>query len=115
MSRAFVKETDGDTDGLPDRPVSPHRNLVTDAGLAAIDAALERFETEHRRAADTGDQVAAEITQIGVDQIVIGVGEKGVSLVSACPLRRRSDRDMNFGVAGEAARNAASSRVARYS
>ena len=26
---------------------------------------------------------------IGVDQVVIGVGEKGVSLVSACPLRRR--------------------------
>ena len=52
MSRAFVKETEGDTDGLPDRPISPHRNLVTEAGLAAIDAALERFEMEHRTAAD---------------------------------------------------------------
>jgi len=59
VSRAFVKETDGDTEGLPGRPISPHRNLVTEAGLAAIDAALGRFETEHRRAADTGDQAAA--------------------------------------------------------
>jgi transcription elongation GreA/GreB family factor len=59
VSRAFVKETDGDTAGLPDRPISPYRNLVTEAGLAAIDAALDRFETEHRRAADKGDRAAA--------------------------------------------------------
>ncbi|HEY6517783.1 MAG TPA: transcription elongation factor, partial [Roseiarcus sp.] len=41
MSRAFVRETDNDTAGLPDRPASPHRNLVTEAGLANIEAALE--------------------------------------------------------------------------
>ena len=33
MSRAFVKEQDGDTpEALPDRPISPHPNLVTRAG-----------------------------------------------------------------------------------
>ncbi|MGH6885883.1 MAG: transcription elongation factor, partial [Geminicoccales bacterium] len=35
MSRAFVKEND-ETAGavpLPDRPISPHRNLVTRRGL----------------------------------------------------------------------------------
>ena len=35
MSRAFVKETDEILDELPDRPISPHPNLVTAEGLAA--------------------------------------------------------------------------------
>jgi len=33
MSRAFVKEADIEAIVLPDRPLSPHRNLVTEAGL----------------------------------------------------------------------------------
>jgi hypothetical protein len=44
MSRAFVKEAENDSTELPDRPVSPHRNFVTEAGLAAIEAALGRVE-----------------------------------------------------------------------
>jgi transcription elongation GreA/GreB family factor len=44
MSRAFVKESeDGAGDDLPDRPISPHRNLVTPKGLALIDAELARL------------------------------------------------------------------------
>lgn len=45
MSRAFVKEDDakdGDA-GLPERPVSPHPNLVTPEGLAAIEAEIARL------------------------------------------------------------------------
>ncbi len=49
MSRAFIKEQDGGPEDLPDRPVSPHRNLVTVQGLAAIDAELTRL---HRAQAD---------------------------------------------------------------
>ena len=54
MSRAFVKEQDGDDviDDLPDRQISEHPNLVTAAGLAAIDAELARLQTE---LADTTD------------------------------------------------------------
>jgi hypothetical protein len=51
MSRAFVKEAENETAELPDRPISPHRNFVTEAGLAAIKAALGRFEAAHRPAA----------------------------------------------------------------
>jgi hypothetical protein len=47
MSRAFVKEAENETAELPDRPISPHRNFVTEAGLAAIEAALGRFEAVH--------------------------------------------------------------------
>ena len=59
MSRAFVKESENDTVELPDRPISPHRNLVTEAGLAAIRDALARFEAAHRAATDAGDREAA--------------------------------------------------------
>ena len=57
MSRAFVKEQDGDdvTDDLPDRQISEHPNLVTADGLAAIDAELARLQTE--LAAATDDRV----------------------------------------------------------
>ena len=43
MSRAFVKETDEVPD-LPDRPISPHPNLVTERGLRQIEAAVARHE-----------------------------------------------------------------------
>jgi hypothetical protein len=43
MSRAFVKDADDTADDLPDRPLSPHPNFVTEARLAAIDAALAGF------------------------------------------------------------------------
>lgn len=47
MSRAFVKESDGaEVDDLPELVVSPHRNLVTAAGLRLIEAALARLDGE---------------------------------------------------------------------
>jgi hypothetical protein len=62
MSRAFVKETENDTAGLPDRPISPDHNFVTEAGLAEIEAALNRFEAAHRAALESGDRNAAAAT-----------------------------------------------------
>ena len=52
---------------------------------------------------------------VGVDQIVVGVGEESMPFMRACPLGRRISREMNFGVTGEAAPNAALSNVASYS
>jgi transcription elongation GreA/GreB family factor len=47
LSRAFVKESDGEAgEELPELAVSPHRNLVTPAGLAQIEATLRRLEAE---------------------------------------------------------------------
>ncbi len=42
MSVAFTKEQDVESAAadLPDRPISPHPNLVTPEGLAALDAGL---------------------------------------------------------------------------
>jgi transcription elongation GreA/GreB family factor len=43
MAVAFTREEDYEARAadLPDRPISPHPNLVTASGLAAIEAALE--------------------------------------------------------------------------
>lgn len=44
MSRAFVKEGDGDLDPLPDLPLSPHPNYVTPRGLGALQARLQALQ-----------------------------------------------------------------------
>ncbi|WP_406853542.1 transcription elongation factor GreA [Alsobacter sp. KACC 23698] len=58
MSRAFVKEQDGGEafEDLPDRPVSPHPNLVTPEGLRQIEEAVERLRREHGEAQASGDR-----------------------------------------------------------
>lgn len=63
MSRAFVKEAEEREayEDLPDRPVSPHPNLVTPEGLAQIEAAFERWHDEHAAALEADDK--AEISQ----------------------------------------------------
>lgn len=47
MSVAFTKEQDYEATAadLPDRPISPHPNLVTREGLAALEAALAQART----------------------------------------------------------------------
>ncbi|WP_158818683.1 transcription elongation factor GreA [Methylocapsa sp. S129] len=56
MSVAFTREESAETAaevGLPDRPVSPHPNLVTASGLRALGAAM----TEARAAYDAAQQI----------------------------------------------------------
>ncbi len=56
MSRAFVRESDGDPATLPERAVSPHPNFVTPRGLRAIEARLRELEAERQSARDSGDE-----------------------------------------------------------
>ena len=74
MSVAFTREEDLEATAadLPDRPISPHPNLVTPLGLAAIEAALASA-----RAAYTGAQahgsIEADVTQecvVSLDPVV---------------------------------------------
>ncbi len=57
MSRAFVKEADdGSTfERLPDRPLSPHPNFVTQQGLAAMEAEIARLQGEQAAAQAGGN------------------------------------------------------------
>jgi transcription elongation GreA/GreB family factor len=63
MSVAFTKEADSEATAadLPDRPISSHPNLVTPAGLAAIDSALAEARAAYS-AAQAGGEVSADRT-----------------------------------------------------
>jgi transcription elongation GreA/GreB family factor len=58
MSRAFTREDDNNN-GISDigeRPVSSHRNLVTPAGLAAIDKMVADLREEFAKAESEGNR-----------------------------------------------------------
>lgn len=56
MSRAFTKEQDDAPTDLGERPISPHRNLVTPDGLKLIEAELARFQHELAEANVAGER-----------------------------------------------------------
>jgi transcription elongation GreA/GreB family factor len=64
MSRAFVKEPDGSdiVDELPDRPISPHANLVTARGLALLEDEIARLRGALAEAQAKGDRAAIAAT-----------------------------------------------------
>lgn len=57
MSVAFTKEEDSESQAanLPDRPISPHPNLVTASGLAALEAGLAAAQSAYSAAQMAGD------------------------------------------------------------
>ena len=63
MSRAFVKEPDGDAvdDDQPDRPQSPHPNYVTPGGLRSLEEGLAQAREEQRRLAGDADDLANKL------------------------------------------------------
>ena len=63
MSVAFTEEEDSEAAAadLPDRPISPHPNLVTAEGLAQLEAALETARAAFA-AAKAGEGVSADRT-----------------------------------------------------
>jgi transcription elongation GreA/GreB family factor len=63
MAVAFTKEEDYEARAadLPDRPISPHPNLVTASGLAAIEAELAAAQAAYA-AAQTDGGISADRT-----------------------------------------------------
>jgi transcription elongation GreA/GreB family factor len=96
---------------FPDRPISPHRNFVTEAGLAAIEAALGRFEAAHRAATDKGDREAAAAASREVRywrvrrasaEVVKPLAARGqASFGTTVTLRRNDGREQSFRIVGE--------------
>jgi transcription elongation GreA/GreB family factor len=55
MSRAFVKEADGEQqDDLPERPQSPHPNYVTASGLKALQEQAAKLQKERHELHESG-------------------------------------------------------------
>ena len=111
MSRAFVKEAEDKVEDLPDRPISGHRNLVTPEGLAAIEAALMRFETAHREAIVKNDALASAAAMREVrywrarraSAEVVRPRSKPdtASFGTTVTLRRNDGREQTFRIVGE--------------
>lgn len=58
MSRAFVREdAAAAADTLPDRPVSPHPNLVTPQGLVLLESRVRALKDALREARASGDEL----------------------------------------------------------
>jgi transcription elongation GreA/GreB family factor len=58
LSVAFTKEESAETAAetqLPDRPISPHPNLVTEAGLKALELQLQQAREAYEAAQQTED------------------------------------------------------------
>jgi transcription elongation GreA/GreB family factor len=109
MSRAFVKEAETEA-ALPDRPISPHRNFVTEAGLAAIEAALRRFEAAHREAVAKGDRPAVGAASREIRywrarrasaEVVKPTHHRRASFGMTVTLRRSDGREQSFRIVGE--------------
>ncbi len=63
MSRAFVKEPDGDAfEDAPDKLISEHPNYVTDSGLALIEAEVARLTLASSHAQSAGDRATLSAT-----------------------------------------------------
>lgn len=56
MSRAFTKEQDDAPTDLGERPISPHRNLVTPDGMKLIEDELVRLQRELAEANVAGER-----------------------------------------------------------
>jgi transcription elongation GreA/GreB family factor len=120
MSRAFVKETE-ESAPLPDRPISPHRNLVTRRGLRLIEEEVARYQGDLARATAAADREAigraarelrywtarlatAEVTEPdGVERVVFG---------TAVTVLRDHGTEATFWIVGEDEANPAAGRIA---
>ena len=111
MSRAFVREPENDTVDLPDRPVSPHPNFVTEAGRVAIENALNRFEAAYKAAIAKGDQraVAADLREVrywrkrraSAEVVKASEGDIHARFGARVTIRREDGREQTFRIVGE--------------
>jgi len=116
MSVAFTKEEDLESAAadLPDRPVSPHPNLVTAAGLAALDKALAAARAAYSAAQASGDvrtdrtamaRAARDLRYYAARRAsahLVAAGDDGVIRFGArVTLLREDGRRQVFAIVGE--------------
>lgn len=101
MSRAFVKEPDGDQvdDELPEIPQSPHTNYVTPTGLGQLKTRLEQLQ--HKRVAlkelkEANDDMSAKLELPQVEREIRYVDERIKSAVLVNPDNQPRDK-VSFG------------------
>jgi transcription elongation GreA/GreB family factor len=112
MSRAFVKEQDGEpeVENLPDRTVSSHPNLVTAEGLSRIEAEIAAAEAAREAARAAGDKLALAVA---LRDLRYWAGRHATAQVQPAPpagevqfgaritIRRPDGREQTFRIVGE--------------
>jgi transcription elongation GreA/GreB family factor len=118
LSVAFTKEDSAETASetlLPDRPISPHPNLVTESGLAALqfqlgqareayDAAqkIEDINERRRQAATPLRDVRYLAARVRTAQVVADpVSTDSVAFGSTVTFRRDDGRIQKYRIVGE--------------
>ena len=118
MSVAFTKEDSAETASetlLPDRPVSPHPNLVTEPGLRALEFQLEQareaYETaqkiedvneRRRQAAVPLRDVRYFAARVRTAQVIANPASTDtVAFGSTVSFRREDGRVQNYRIVGE--------------
>lgn len=118
MSVAFTKEDSAETASetlLPDRPISPHPNLVTEAGLKALESQLlharEAYDTaqkiedvnERRRQSATPLRDARYFSaRVRTAQVVANPASTDtVAFGSTVTFRRDDGREQKYRIVGE--------------
>ena len=118
MSVAFTKEDSAETASeilLPDRPVSPHPNLVTQAGLKALELQLHQAREAYETAQKTEDvnerrrQAAAPLrdvryfaARVRTAQVVTNpTSTDTVAFGSTVTFRRGDGRVQKYRIVGE--------------
>jgi transcription elongation factor GreB len=103
MSRAFVREPDGDQvgDDLPELPVSPHPNYVTPGGLAALAARVADARARRGAAAKRGD-LTGKLALAQMDREIRYLEARVKSAIPVDPATQPRDQ-VAFGATVEAA------------
>ncbi len=127
MSRAFVKEPDGDafSEDLPERPVSTAPNFVTARGLRLIDEELERLRKALASAQAAGER--AELARHSRDlrywsarrgtAQVVPPPDTGDTVAFGCAftIEREDGTQHTYRIVGEDEADAAQGRISRQS
>ena len=102
MSRAFVKEPDGDAvaDHQPERPQSAHPNYMTPPGHGRLSAMLTELEEKRRRLAAGPEDPATKLALAQVARDIRHVQARLRSAIVVDPAAQPGDR-VGFGAAVE--------------
>ena len=109
MSVAFTKEDSAETASetlLPDRPVSPHPNLVTEAGLKALELQtaqkIEDVNERRRQAATPLRDARYFAARVRTAQVIPNpTSTKTVAFGSTVTFRRDDGRVQKYHIVGE--------------
>lgn len=123
MSRAFVKEDDQARAGpLPDRPISPHRNLVTRRGLRLIEDKVGQYQGDLARASAAADREAIGrasrelrywTARLGSAEVVEpDPGSERVVFGALVTVARADGTEASFRIVGEDEADPAAGRIA---